>query len=172
MNAPDWTLNKSVFIALGSNINKEENLVKAIRALSEVCKVERASSLYETKAVGMISETFYNAAILITTSLSAKQLKWDILRPMEARFGRVRNMPKFSPRPLDLDIVLYDTEILTLDDKEIPDSDIVLYAHISHPLAEIAPDFCHPITRQTLAQIAQESPNSKEIIGIYHYPRE
>ena len=76
------------------------------------------------------------------------------LRAMEAALGRVRTADKFAPRPIDLDIIFYGAEVLDIDGHHIPDRDVVRFAHIALPAADIAGDWIHPETGQTLATIA------------------
>ena len=83
-----------VCLLLGSNIQPERNLPLAVRELGEQLTILRASSVWESPAVGSRGPNFLNAALLCQTGLAAEALKWQVLRPLEARLGRVRNQDK------------------------------------------------------------------------------
>jgi 2-amino-4-hydroxy-6-hydroxymethyldihydropteridine diphosphokinase len=146
-----------VFITLGSNIEPEKNLPEAIRLLAERFALRAVSRVYETAPFGTgEGANFLNAAALIETSLPPVLLKYDVLRPLEAQLGRIRTADKNAPRTIDLDIALYGN--LILDDPTnlitIPDPEIATRAHIALPLADLDPDFIHPVAGRTLAEIA------------------
>ena len=143
------------YILLGSNIDKERNLPAAVRLLCERSRVLAVSSVYETLPVGRTDQpTFFNVAVLIETPLSPAELKWQVLRPIEAQLGRVRTEDPNAPRTIDLDIVLFDDAVFELEGSPIPDPAIREHPHVALPLAEIAPDYVHPVTGETLAEIA------------------
>lgn len=152
-----------VFITLGSNIDPEANLRKAVRLLSRRFTVRAVSHIYETApiaAAGQISAdqaNFLNAAVLLETHISPYSLKYGVLRKIEARLGRIRTEDKFAPRTIDLDIALYGGTIM--DDPAngiiLPDPNSLTHAHVALPLADLAPDFAHPLAGRTLAEIAR-----------------
>ncbi|HRW47351.1 MAG TPA: 2-amino-4-hydroxy-6-hydroxymethyldihydropteridine diphosphokinase [Caldilinea sp.] len=149
-----------VLIALGSNIDRERNMAAAIDRLRAHPQMElvAVSPIYTTAAIGSDGAEsgqpiFANAAARIATALPAAKLRHE-LRAMEAALGRVRTADKFAPRPIDLDIIFYGAEVLELDGHHIPDRDVVRFAHIALPAADIAGDWIHPETGQTLATIA------------------
>ncbi len=147
-----------VFLLLGSNVRPEVNLPAAARKLVERARVLALSRVYETPAVGAPeAPTFWNAAVLIETDLAPLPLKGELLRPLEAELGRERTADRNAPRTLDLDLVLYGD--LVLEDPErglaIPDPDLLRFAHVALPVAELAPDLPHPRTREPLAEIAR-----------------
>lgn len=152
-----------VLITLGSNIEPEYNLRRVITILKQNHHliVRAASPVYESAAINAAGEVnpaqanFLNAAILITTDYYPPfSLKYNVLRFVEACLGRVRTADKFAPRPIDLDIALYGD--LVCDDPRviIPDPDLVKRGHVALPLADLAPTRVHPVTGQTLAEIA------------------
>lgn len=145
------------FIALGSNIEPTSHLPRAVELLGarlELCAVSR---VYETEPVGADGvPAFLNAAVLAQTHLSPRALKYEVLRRVEARLGRVRSADRNAPRTLDLDLVLYSE--LILDDPRhhlhLPDPEILTRAHLALPLADLAPSYRHPVTGESLATIA------------------
>lgn len=147
-------------IALGSNIDRERNMSAAINRLRAHPEMElvAVSPIYTTAAIGSDGSTsgqpvFANAAARVATTLAAPDLRRE-LRTIEAGLGRVRTADKFAPRPIDLDIVLYGSEIMDVDGHHIPDRDVLRFAHVALPAADIAGDWIHPETGQSLATIA------------------
>jgi len=147
-----------VFLALGSNINAEHNLHAAVRRLASRFHMRAVSPVYETAPVGKTDQpNFLNAAALIETDLSAAQVK-QVLQALEQELGRVRSEDKNAPRTIDLDISLFDDQVLDMGSRHIPDPDLSKYPHIARPLADLAPQQRHPETGQTLQEIAQGLP--------------
>ena len=156
--------NGPILITLGSNIAPRDHLAAAVRVLSahEHITVRAASRVYESApidaagAVNLAQENFLNAALWIETDLAPVELKFGVLRAVEAQLGRVRTEDKFAPRPIDLDLALYGD--LVLDDAAhgltLPDPDLLTRAHVALPLADLAPDVVHPVIGQRLADIA------------------
>ncbi|HEC21895.1 MAG TPA: 2-amino-4-hydroxy-6-hydroxymethyldihydropteridine diphosphokinase [Chloroflexi bacterium] len=151
-----------VFMALGSNVEPETNLRRAVHLLAERLPIRAVSRVYRTVALDANGQPlpdhppFLNAALLGETTLPPAALKFDVLRPLEARLGRSRSGHDRIIHPIDLDLVLYGD--LVLDDPasglRLPDPDILTRAYMALPLADLAPDFIHPVTGQTLAEIA------------------
>lgn len=149
---------KPVIVAFGSNIEPEWNLPEAIRRLSRRIVVEAASHIVRSPAVDSPgAPDFHNAAARVATELSPAALKHEVLRPLEAELGRRRGADKNAPRTLDLDLVLFGG--LIVDDAEaglrLPDPDLLTRVYVAVPAAELAPEFRHPLTGETLAAIAR-----------------
>ncbi|HSR30278.1 MAG TPA: 2-amino-4-hydroxy-6-hydroxymethyldihydropteridine diphosphokinase [Anaerolineae bacterium] len=144
------------FISLGSNIKPEQNLVEGVRRLAERCRLLAASPVYETRPVGTLDQpSFLNAAVLVETDLAATDLKVQVLQPIEEELGRVRTQDKNAPRTIDLDISLFNEQIMEVGHRHIPDPEILQFPHIARPLADLAPEVRHPETGQTLEEIAR-----------------
>jgi dihydroneopterin aldolase/2-amino-4-hydroxy-6-hydroxymethyldihydropteridine diphosphokinase len=147
-----------VLLALGSNINAEHNLQVAAQRLASRFHLRAVSPVYETAPVGKTNQpNFLNAAASIETDLAAAELK-QALQAIEQELGRVRTDDKNAPRTIDLDISLFDAQVLAVGQRHIPDPDILRYPHIARPLADLAPQQRHPETGQTLQEIAQGLP--------------
>jgi 2-amino-4-hydroxy-6-hydroxymethyldihydropteridine diphosphokinase len=143
------------FISLGSNIEAERNLPAAVRRLAARCRLVAASPVYETRPVGTTDQpNFLNAAVLVETDLPAAELKAQVLQAIEQELGRVRTEDKNAPRTIDLDISLFNDRVMMLGDRRIPDPEILEFAHIARPLADLAPGYRHPETGETLEEIA------------------
>ena len=144
------------YLSLGSSLDKERNLRAGVGLLAEHGRVLAVSSAYETAPIGNPDDpTFLNAALILETPLEPQALKETVLRAVEDRLGRQRTSDPNAPRTFDADISLFNDEIFDLGRRHIPDPEILLYAHIAVPLAEIAPNYRHPETGETLAAIAR-----------------
>lgn len=147
------------FISLGSNIEPEKNLRAAVRLLRERCAVLAVSSAYRTPPQGDTEQAdFWNMAVKLKTDVSPTEFKSQIIGEIEQLLKRVRDPNnKNAPRTIDLDISLWNDEAFDFGTKSwhIPEPDIVRFAHVAVPLAELAPDYIHPEARQTLSDIVQ-----------------
>ncbi|MCL4834022.1 MAG: 2-amino-4-hydroxy-6-hydroxymethyldihydropteridine diphosphokinase [Caldilineaceae bacterium] len=150
-------------ILLGSNIDRERNIPLALAKLAAhpALALVAASSVYESPAVGGSGPqpVFSNSAALLETGQDATELR-RILREIEAEMGRVRSIDKYAPRPIDLDIILYNDFVGTVAGSPLPDPDLLRFPHIAVPCAEIAPGWVHPQTKETLAAISQKMENT------------
>lgn len=144
-------------ILLGSNIEREHNIPQALQRLSShpALRFLASSGVYESAAVGgsRPQPIFSNSAVLIETAQNPTALR-HTLRAIEAALGRVRTADKYAPRPIDLDIVLYDDFVGDVEGSRLPDPELLRFAHIAVPCAEIAPHWVHPVTGQTLQEIS------------------
>ena len=144
-----------VFVALGSNIEPTRNIGEAVRLLALRCKLIAVSPVYQTKPVGKTDQPdFMNAAVLIETELGAAELKTQVLQEIERTLGRVRSADKNAPRTIDLDITLFNDEVFDLEHRHIPDPDLLRYPHIAVPISDLAPQYVHPESGETLKAIA------------------
>jgi 2-amino-4-hydroxy-6-hydroxymethyldihydropteridine diphosphokinase len=142
-------------LLLGSNIQPEKNLLKALYLLRQNFPVEQVSRVWESAAVGSAGPNFLNAAVIIRTSLDPRQLKEGCLRPLEARLGRVRRRDKNAPRTIDIDIVAWDADIV--------DANVWKYAHVAVPVAELLPCYQREGTGEYLEQRAARLRRSTSI---------
>jgi 2-amino-4-hydroxy-6-hydroxymethyldihydropteridine diphosphokinase len=134
------------YLNLGSNIEPERNLRQAIHLLQKRGQVKAVSSFWESHAFGSDGPNFLNACLLFLTALGVQELKEQIIRPIEAELGRVRVADRYAPRPIDIDIILFDDEPYS--------GEFWSNAFVVVPLAELYPDFQHPLHYEKLAQVA------------------
>lgn len=148
----------SAFIALGSNMGDSEELItEAVRKLDadQLCKVKKQASLVRTKAYGVTDQPdFVNGMLEIETVMTAHELL-DRLHEIEAEAGRERVL-RWGPRTLDLDIILFDDEIISDDDLCVPHIDMKNRDFVLRPLAEIAPYKVHPVYGKRVAEMLEE----------------
>jgi len=156
-------LTELAFIALGSNIDPERNLPLAAARLSELGTPIAASTVYQNPAIADEPQPDYlNAAVLLETELGPLAMR-DKLREIEADLGRIRTADKFAPRMIDLDLCILGDRVLDHELLSLPDPDILKRAHLAVTLAELRPDFLHPITRDSLEKIAHELRKDAEL---------
>jgi len=131
-----------IHLNIGSNQNRRTNICLAIESLELHFPDIVLSSLFESPSEGFKGNDFYNVGVNINTLKTANEVV-DILRNIENSIGRDRSLPKFSSRIIDLDLVLYGGIIdETLN---VPRKDILKYAFVLAPLAELNPEEIHPL---------------------------
>jgi len=141
----------TVYLGLGSNQDAETNIRAGIRTLYRSFTDTAVSPVYRSAAVGFDGKDFLNCAARIETRLSPGRLKvW--LSELEDAYGRDRSQPKFSDRTLDIDILLYDDRVGDFDGLILPREEILRYAHVLKPLADLSPRLKHPETGKTFAE--------------------
>jgi len=143
------------FISIGSNIDKEIHIPSSIAALQKQFGEITLSSFYETEAVGFEGDEFINLIVQFSSELDAKNVA-KLLRQIELEHGRTRDSRKYAARTLDLDLVLYGDLILSDGRLQIPRDEIERYAFVLEPLAEIAADLLHPVSKKSYAQLWKE----------------
>jgi 2-amino-4-hydroxy-6-hydroxymethyldihydropteridine diphosphokinase len=160
----------TIYISLGSNIDRKHHVQKALNALTEVFNLTleqlSLSSLFESEAVGFSGNAFYNMVIGINTQFSVEQVS-NILREIEVANGRPLDAKKFSPRTLDLDLLLYD-DLIVDSPAQLPRNEIDKNAFVLWPLSQIAPTLVHPILKlnyQTLWQKYDKTTQHLKIIN-------
>ena len=92
--------------------------------------------------------------MLVQSKHNAAEFKQQIIAKIEHKLGRVRTENKFAPRTIDIDIMLFNRDILQAGHREIPSDEILERAFVAIPLAEIAPDYVHPVLKKPLKDIA------------------
>jgi 2-amino-4-hydroxy-6-hydroxymethyldihydropteridine diphosphokinase len=150
-----------VYLSLGSNVEPEKHLRAAIDELRTNFGDVIVSPTYRFPAIGFDGPDFLNLAVAIDTDLNAAALNvW--LHDLENRYGRRRDVPRFSSRTLDVDIVLFGDAIVSgPGNLQIP-RDELKHAFVLQPMADIATDVAHPVSKRTLGDLWR---NSKEVPG-------
>ena len=146
---------KEAFIGLGTNLgDREENLKKAInKIIMYAGEVISSSGIYETEPWGFRSEDhFLNMVIGIKTSLKPVDLLKQLLK-IEIEAGRVRGAEKYSSRIIDIDILLYENEIINKPYLKVPHPLIRERKFVLVPLCDIAPEKIHPVLKKTFTEL-------------------
>lgn len=142
---------EQVYLGLGSNVDARNKLAAGVAALRARFGNAECSPVYQSEAVGFEGEDFFNACCRIRTDMQPEALKaW--LTDLEDRHGRKRGLPKFSDRTLDIDILLFGDRTGRFGKLVLPRGEILKYAHVLKPLADLAPDLAHPETGKTFAE--------------------
>ena len=140
-----------VYIGLGSNIDPEENLRLGIDELGARFGMLELSNVYRNAAVGFDGDDFLNLVAGFESDTSPAQLHTMLLE-IHGLAGRRRGESRYSPRTLDIDLLLYDDLVLDEPPIRIPRSDILKYSFVLGPLAEIAPQLRHPETGKLISE--------------------
>lgn len=138
-------MNKA-FLILGSNIQPEINIPRAIGFLDKSFSIKMISNTWRTRSVGSHADDFFNTAIEIETSLDEFLLKEKCLCHIEEIMGRVRQKDKNAPRTIDIDIVVFNDTIL--------EREIFSWEHLALPLSELLPNIRLNSQSPTLADVA------------------
>lgn len=149
------------FLSIGSNIDKENNIQRAVQSLKRLFGDIECSRVYESEAVGFDGDNFYNLVVGIETELGVAELS-SRLRAIEDRHGRQRGGKKFSSRTLDIDILSYGHCAGTVDGINLPRDEITKNAFVLLPLSELAPDVPHPVLQKTYAELWREFDQHKQ----------
>jgi|TARA_B110000438_G_C15687463_1_gene595223 2-amino-4-hydroxy-6-hydroxymethyldihydropteridine diphosphokinase len=148
-------LKETVFISIGSNLYAEKNIILVKDHLDLLFDVTY-SSIYKTPAEGFVGEDFLNRVCKFETEMNPYEIR-RILKEIEKDMGRTIDQKGMSNRVIDLDLILYgDFEINDLE-LEIPSADIEKYKFVLEPLAEIAPNFIHPVLKVSYLDLLDHS---------------
>jgi len=143
-----------IYISLGSNVDREYYVEAGLSALAKEYGQLALSSLFESEAVGFSGAAFYNLVIGITTCNSVESVA-EQLRAIEFAHGRSADAKKYSPRTLDLDLLLFD-DLICQYPAQLPRDEITQNAFVLWPLAELAPKLMHPVLNISYQQLWQD----------------
>jgi 2-amino-4-hydroxy-6-hydroxymethyldihydropteridine diphosphokinase len=150
-----------VYLSLGSNREPKRYLNAALVELRERFGALAVSPAYRSKSVGFDGADFINLAVGLDTDLSPEALN-DWLHALEDRHGRRRDVPRFSDRTLDVDIVLYDDLVRQGEGHLVIPRKELRHAFVLKPVADIAPQLVHPLSGQTMAALWEAFPVASE----------
>lgn len=144
----------TAYLCLGSNLgDREKNLIWALSLLSQEINLEKVSSIYETEPIGYKEQPlFLNLVCRVTTNLNPQELL-HLAKTIENKMGRIPSFPN-SPRPVDIDILFYDNQIIKTQDLTIPHPRLAKRAFVLIPLSEIASELVHPELGKSIAELA------------------
>jgi 2-amino-4-hydroxy-6-hydroxymethyldihydropteridine diphosphokinase len=152
---------KTVYLSLGSNIgDRAANLRAAVEQMRAAgIRITRVSPLYETEPVDVAAQRwFLNLVVEAETDLFPLQLLARTQK-IERALGRVRTIPK-GPRTIDIDILLYGNAVIRGETLEIPHPRMADRRFVLAPLADLAPDLRHPVTRRTVRDMLDAAPSA------------
>jgi 2-amino-4-hydroxy-6-hydroxymethyldihydropteridine diphosphokinase len=145
-----------IYLSIGSNIEPEIHLTRAISLLGKYGWVKAFSTAWESSPVGSPGLNFLNACVLEEFSLSPSDLKVRVIDPIESALGRLRGPDKNAPRTVDIDIILVDGSPKNLE--------LWNYPFVVVPLAELIPNMTHPLSHEKLIRAAQRMSAETRII--------
>lgn len=151
-----------VWVSIGSNIDREANIRGGIAALRELFGELVVSPVYEAEAIGFDGDAFLNLVAGFHSELPPARLH-GLMRAIEARFGRERSGEKFSSRTLDLDVLTYGDQVTDEGGKQLPRDEILRYAFVLAPLADVAGDESHPQSGMTYAELWQSFEGARNV---------
>ncbi|MBQ4813550.1 2-amino-4-hydroxy-6-hydroxymethyldihydropteridine diphosphokinase [Pseudoalteromonas luteoviolacea] len=149
-----------IYISIGSNVDRERHFKNGLTALIEHFPDYVHSNVYESEPVGFSGRNFFNSVFAAKTTKSVEQV-CQILKQIEQDNGRTRSDKKFSPRTLDLDLLMYDGMIC---DKpaQLPRDEIIKNAFVLLPLSEVAAEVVHPVVGEKINAIWQNYHNPSQ----------
>ena len=157
-----------VYVSVGSNIDREQNIEAALQSLKEQYGALQLSSVYESDAVGFDSEPFYNLVLGFKTDEPPQTVQAELHR-IEDRLGRQRT-GALSARTLDLDLLVYDDVVMSEGKLILPREDITRYAFVLGPLAEIAGTQRHPVSGECYADMWAAFDDSRQPLTRVDWP--
>jgi 2-amino-4-hydroxy-6-hydroxymethyldihydropteridine diphosphokinase len=157
-----------LYLSVASNIQPETNIIKAIGLLKDLSRLLAVSRCFVTDAIPAANRIpsndlpcFINCVVLVETTFSARAFKFEILRPLERNLGRIRTEDRYAPRPIDLDILSFNSEIIVEDGLAIPDPDIYRRWFLAQGILDIDSDAVLPDSPEPfsihLASVSGES---------------
>ncbi|MEX0607607.1 MAG: 2-amino-4-hydroxy-6-hydroxymethyldihydropteridine diphosphokinase [Halofilum sp. (in: g-proteobacteria)] len=141
-----------VYVSIGSNVDRAANLRAGLSALHARFGPMAVSTIYECPAVGFEGDPFYNCVVAFDSNEPVDTVHAE-LHAIEDRHGRDRSQPKFSPRTLDLDLLLYGDRVVREGRLILPRPDIDQVAFVLAPLAELASERVHPARQETFTEL-------------------
>lgn len=151
-----------VWVSIGSNIEREKHVRAAVQALHEQFGSLIVSPVYETQAEGFDGNPFYNLVIGFDADMTPAALHAR-LREIEEANGRTRGADKFSSRTLDIDALTYAERITDEGGKHLPRDEIMRYAFVLKPLADVAGEQVHPECRRTYSDLWDEYQSAHDV---------
>jgi len=161
-------MKSQVYVSIGSNVNRHENIALALGKLAREFGPIEQSSVYESDAVGFNSAPFYNLVIGFSTNKSPRDVQAR-LHAIEDACGRVRART-LSARTMDLDILLYADLVIDEAGLTLPRSDITRYAFVLCPLAEIAGAERHPVSGESYADMWAAFDDPEQVLTRIDWP--
>lgn len=160
-------MEKDIFIALGSNVgDRELNLLRAVAEIAHMptAKVTALSPFYDTEPVGMgAADNFLNAVLRLESSQTAEELLKVLLRIESEAFQRQQSS-RVAPRRMDLDILFYGNALIDRSPElVIPHPRLHERRFVLEPLADIAPEFMHPLLHKTVRTLLAELEDSSTV---------
>lgn len=152
----------TIYISVGSNIEREKYTKAGLQAMHDIFGPLILSQVYESESVGFEGKNFYNLVVKAYTHLDIPEV-CQALKQIEKQNKRQRGTEKFSPRTLDLDLLLFNQQVTSVP-VELPRPEILYNAFVLLPLSEIAAHEFHPLAKQTYQQLWQNYDKNSQLL--------
>jgi 2-amino-4-hydroxy-6-hydroxymethyldihydropteridine diphosphokinase len=159
-----------VYVAAGSNVEPEKNLARALDEIERQFGELAMSPAYRNPPVGFVGDDFINLVVGFRTADSPALVK-EKLERIETSCGRPRDAPKWGPRTMDLDILMYDQLVSDAPGLILPRPDLLRRAFMLKPLADLAPQLLHPTQKRTIGELWAQFPASDQPFVAVTIPR-
>lgn len=159
-----------VYVAAGSNVEPEKNLARALDEMERVFGALAISPAYRNPAVGFEGADFINLVVGLRTADPVSRVKQELER-IEILCGRPRDAPKWAPRTMDLDILMYDQLVSATPGLIVPRPDLLRRAFMLKPLADVAPGLRHPTQHRTIGELWADFPAADHSLVVVTIPR-
>ena len=161
----------SVLLGLGSNQDDPlQRLEEAVRRLEEVVAVDAVSSVYRTEPVGYATQPdFLNVVLAARTERGAGELLEAVLE-VEREMGRARSF-RNAPRVIDIDLLAYGDRVMSTERLTLPHAELARRGFVLHPLAEVAPEWRHPVLGVTARELLLRAVKLERVERIGVLPR-
>ena len=158
-----------VFVAAGSNVSPEKNLARALRELRQTFGDVRSSAAYRNAAVGFVGPDFINLVVGFSTELGMREVLAELHR-IETLCGRPRHAPKWEPRAMDLDMLLYGDLVCSEAGITLPRPDLTKRPYMLGPMAEIAGEVRHPTLGQSIRELWEQFARGSHVMHVVALP--
>ncbi|RUO40666.1 2-amino-4-hydroxy-6-hydroxymethyldihydropteridine diphosphokinase [Pseudidiomarina aestuarii] len=162
-------------VALGIGSNKQRRyhigagIEGIVKAFGTVDTPIYCSRVFESDAVGFAGQPFYNLVVAFESDMTCQALQ-TVCKSLESQHGHNSDAPRFSPRTLDIDILIYGS-LIQAGPVQVPRDEIVTNAFVLWPLSEVLPNFVHPLDQQTFAELWQNYHSAQQLHPIeFQFP--
>ncbi len=146
----------TVILSLGSNLgDRVRYLERALEQLRREVRVERVSSIYETRPVGLADQPWFLNLVCYGVTQMDPHTLLGFIQAIESALGRRRSEERFAPRTLDIDILAFENRVIEEPGLEIPHPRMAERAFVLAPLAEIVPEWLHPVENKSAAELLE-----------------
>ena len=153
------------YVSGGSNLDAESHLPQAAHELKALYPGARFSRCYRNKSVGFDGPDFINFVVELPVVGQAIALREQLQR-IEKLCGRPDAAPRWAPRAMDLDLLLFGNQVIDEPGLKVPRPDLIRWAFMLGPLAELAPDLMHPVEQKTMGELWRQFDSAHSLVPV------